>query len=45
VLTYRDPYYTTGHVIGGALTLAVSVLIALWMFRPLRPAARSVFPA
>jgi cytochrome c oxidase assembly protein subunit 15 len=39
VLTYRDPYYTTGHVIGGALTLAVSFLIALWMHRPLRSAS------
>lgn len=38
VLTYRDPYYTTGHVIGGALTLAVSFLIAFWMYRPLRSA-------
>lgn len=36
VLSYRDPYYTTGHVIVGALTLAISFLIALWMHRPLR---------
>ncbi len=41
VLTYRDPYYTTGHVIVGALTLATAFLLALWMHRPLRasPAA------
>ena len=29
VLTYRDPYYTTGHVIVGALTLATAFLLAL----------------
>ncbi|MBC8012324.1 MAG: heme A synthase [Burkholderiales bacterium] len=36
VLTYRDPYYTTGHVIVGALTFATAFLLALWMHRPLR---------
>lgn len=36
VLTYRNPYYTTGHVIVGAITLATAFLLALWMYRPLR---------
>jgi cytochrome c oxidase assembly protein subunit 15 len=38
VLSYRDPYFTTGHVIVGALLLAVSFLLAFWMHRPLRAA-------
>ncbi|MCU0793715.1 MAG: COX15/CtaA family protein [Opitutaceae bacterium] len=38
VLTYRDAYYTTGHVIVGALTLATAFLLAFWMHRPLRSA-------
>ncbi len=36
VLSYRDPAFTTGHVVGGALLLAVSFLLAFWMHRPLR---------
>jgi heme a synthase len=36
VLSLRDPYFTTGHVIVGALLLAVSFLLAFWMHRPLR---------
>jgi heme a synthase len=36
VLTQRDPYYTTAHVIIGALTLGTAFLLALWMRRPLR---------
>lgn len=39
VLSYRDPYFTTGHVIVGALLLAVSFLLAFWMHRPLRAAS------
>lgn len=39
VLSYRDPYFTTGHVIVGALLLAVSFLLAFWMHRPLRAKA------
>lgn len=39
VLSFRDPYFTTGHVIVGALILAVSFLLALWMHRPLRAGA------
>ncbi len=39
VLTNRNPYYTTGHVIVGALTLATAFLLALWMHRPLAPGA------
>jgi cytochrome c oxidase assembly protein subunit 15 len=38
VLSLRDPYFTTGHVITGALLLAVSFLLAFWMHRPLRAA-------
>lgn len=38
VLSLRDPYFTTGHVIVGALLLAVSFLLAFWMHRPLRAA-------
>jgi cytochrome c oxidase assembly protein subunit 15 len=36
VLSLRDPYFTTGHVITGALLLAISFLLAFWMHRPLR---------
>lgn len=36
VLSLRNPYFTTGHVIVGALLLAVSFLLAFWMHRPLR---------
>jgi cytochrome c oxidase assembly protein subunit 15 len=39
VLSLRDPYFTTGHVIVGALLLAVAFLLALWMHRPLRATA------
>jgi heme a synthase len=39
VLSYRDPYATTGHVIVGALFLATAFLLALWQGRPLRDAA------
>jgi Uncharacterized protein required for cytochrome oxidase assembly len=39
VLSYRDPYFTTGHVIIGALLFAVSFLLAFWMHRPLRTEA------
>jgi cytochrome c oxidase assembly protein subunit 15 len=38
VLSFRDPYFTTGHVIVGAALLAVSFLLAFWMHRPLRAA-------
>ncbi len=38
VLSLRDPYFTTGHVIVGALLLATSFLLAFWMHRPLRAA-------
>jgi cytochrome c oxidase assembly protein subunit 15 len=46
VLTYRNAYYTTAHVIVGALTLATSFGLALWANRgrldaPSRPAGRS----
>lgn len=41
VLSLRDPYFTTGHVIVGALLLAVSFLLAFWMHRPLRATAAS----
>lgn len=33
VLSYRNPYYTTAHVIIGALTLAVSFGLTWWSFR------------
>jgi heme A synthase len=33
VLSYRNPYYTTAHVIVGALTLAVSFGLTWWSFR------------
>lgn len=33
VLTYRNPYYTTAHVIVGALTLATCFGLAWWSFR------------
>ncbi len=45
VLSLRDPYFTTGHVIVGAGLLAVSFLLALWMHRPLRTTAVQPAPA
>ncbi|HEY9249044.1 MAG TPA: COX15/CtaA family protein [Rariglobus sp.] len=33
VLTIRDPYYTTAHVIGGALILAVVFSVTWWSHR------------
>ncbi|CAM2769243.1 COX15/CtaA family protein [Rariglobus hedericola] len=33
VLTYRNPYYTTAHVIGGALILATVFTVTWWAHR------------
>ncbi len=42
VLTYRNPYYTTSHVLVGALTLALCFGLTWWSLRPLLEPAQSV---
>ncbi|MBE7537073.1 MAG: COX15/CtaA family protein [Opitutaceae bacterium] len=41
VLTYRNPYFTTSHVVVGAQTLALSFGLTWWSFRPGREASRA----
>lgn len=42
VLTYRNPYYTTAHVLVGALTLALCFGLTWWSFRPVMESGRAV---
>ncbi len=42
VLTYRNPYYTTAHVLVGALTLALCFGLTWWSYRPIMETGRVV---